>query len=135
MIVEKQVPGEAVVQTVVVEKEVTRTEKVVETVIVEKTIAGETVKVVETVIVEKEVPGETVVQTVVVEKIVIQAPEPEVELPTGTLIVADTNVGPPLFLPSALTAPFDNKHVHWGFLEGHRSCRIHPAACAGTGFG
>ena len=40
------------------------------------------------------------------------------EQPKGTLVVADTNVGPPLFLPSALTAPFDNKLVHWGFLEG-----------------
>ena len=115
VIVEKQVPGEAVVQTVIVEKQVPG-QTVLQTVIVEKQVPGQTV--LQTVVVEKQVPGQPVVQTVVVEKIVIQAPEPEVQQPKGTLVVADTNVGPPLFLPSALTAPFDNKLVHWGFLEG-----------------
>jgi len=94
---------------------------VVETVVVEKMVPGE--RVVETVIVEKQVERR-VVETVIVEKfvrsapIVIQAEELMASEPRGTLVVADTNVGPPLFLPSALTAPFDNKLVHWGFLEG-----------------
>ncbi len=64
---------ERIVETVIVEKPVTRVEKVVETVIVEKQVAGETVKVVETVVVEKPVTRvEKVVQTVVVttEKVV-----------------------------------------------------------------
>ena len=65
------VPGERVVETVVVEKAVTVTEKVVETVVVEKVVEGETVKVVETVVVERPVTvTEKVVETVVVEKIV-----------------------------------------------------------------
>ena len=56
----------------------------------------------QTVVVEKEVPGQTVVQTVVVEKIVIQAPEPDVRQPKGTLVVAGTNVGPPSLLAVSL---------------------------------
>ena len=70
VVVEKQVTRiEKVVETVVVEKPVTRTEKVVETVTVEK----HTEKVVETVVVEKAVEKqvtrtEKVVETVVVEK-------------------------------------------------------------------
>ncbi len=87
VVVEKEVPGETVrvvetvlvdkpvtrtervVETVVVEKPVTRVEKVVETVVVERQVAGETVKVVETVVVEKAVTRtEKVVETVVVEK-------------------------------------------------------------------
>ena len=61
--------GETVVQTVVVEKEVTRVERVVETVVVEKPVT-QVERVVETVVVEKQVAGETVkvVETVVVEK-------------------------------------------------------------------
>ncbi len=57
------------VETVVVEKEVARTEKVVETVVVERPVTV-TEKVVETVVVEKVVEGKSavVVQTVVVEK-------------------------------------------------------------------
>ena len=71
VVVEKSVPGETVIQTVVVEKEVQIAgETVVQTVVVEKEVqvAGETV--VQTVVVEKEVQvaGETVVQTVVIEK-------------------------------------------------------------------
>ena len=71
VVVEKSVPGETVIQTVVVEKEVqVAGETVVQTVVVEKEVqvAGETV--VQTVVVEKEVQvaGETVVQTVVIEK-------------------------------------------------------------------
>ena len=57
------------VQTVVVEKQVTRIEKVVETVVVERVIEGKTVSVVETVIVEKPVTRtEKVIETVIVEK-------------------------------------------------------------------
>ena len=58
-----------VVETVVVEREVTRTEKVVETVIVEKVVEGETVMVVETVIVDRPVTRtEKVIETVVVDR-------------------------------------------------------------------
>ena len=69
VVVEKQVPGERVVETVIVEKPVTRTEKVVETVVVEKQVTV-TEKVVETVVVERQVEGQTVrvVETVVVER-------------------------------------------------------------------
>ena len=64
VVVEKQVTAvERVVETVLVEKPVTRTEKVVETVVVEKQVTR-TEKVVETVVVEK------VVEAVVVEKAV-----------------------------------------------------------------
>ena len=57
VLVEKEVEGKTVtvVETVVVEKEVTRIEKVVETVVVEREVEGKTVMVVETVIVEKPV--------------------------------------------------------------------------------
>ena len=69
VVVEKQVTRiETVVETVVVEKQVTRTEKVVETVVVEKPVTR-IEKVVETVVVEKPVTRtEKVVETVVVEK-------------------------------------------------------------------
>ena len=69
VVVEKQVPGERVVETVIVEKPVTRTEKVIETVVVEKQVTV-TEKVVETVVVERQVEGQTVrvVETVVVER-------------------------------------------------------------------
>ena len=68
VVVEKQVTTvEKVVETVVVEKEVSRTEKVVETVVVEKAVT-----VVETVVVEKPVTRtEKVIETVVVEKAVV----------------------------------------------------------------
>ena len=66
-VVEKE--GETVVQTVVVEKQVTKIEKVVETVVVEKEVEGRTVQVVQTVVVERPVTvTEKVVETVVVEK-------------------------------------------------------------------
>ena len=59
------------VETVIVEKPVTRVEKVVETVIVERSVEGRTVKVVETVVVEKPVTiVQRVVETVVVERVV-----------------------------------------------------------------
>ena len=69
--VEKVLPGEKVVETVVVEKEVPVEKKVVETVIVEKEVPGE--KVIETVVVEKEVP---------VEKEVVITPTPVPATPT-----------------------------------------------------
>ena len=60
---------EKVIETVVVEREVTRTEKVVETVVVEKVVEGQTIKVIETVVVDRLVTRtEKVVETVVVEK-------------------------------------------------------------------
>lgn len=74
-------PGETIVQTVVVEKPVTVTEKVVETVLVEKQVEGRTVTVVETIVVEKvverEVPKEVIVKEEVireVEKVVVATP-------------------------------------------------------------
>ncbi len=64
-------PGETVIQTVVVEKPVTVTQKVVETVVVEKIVEGEKVTEIQTVVVEKPVTVmQKVVETVVVEKIV-----------------------------------------------------------------
>ena len=64
-------PGETIVQTVLVEKPVTVTEKVVETVVVERVVEGKTVMVVETVVVERPVTvTEKVIETVVVERIV-----------------------------------------------------------------
>ena len=76
VVVKEQVPGETVVQTVVVEKEVQVEGKtVVQTVVVEKQVEVEVTEV-QTVVVEKEVQvsGETVVQTVVVE--VTPTPDP-----------------------------------------------------------
>ena len=81
-----------VVETVVIEKEVTRTEKIVETVVVERTIAGETVKVVETVVVEREVPGETIVETVVVEKAVDRPVVQTVVVTTEKVVVESAPV-------------------------------------------
>jgi len=111
VIVEKQVAGDTVVQTVIVPGD-TVTERVVETVIVEKQVAGETVvqtvivpgdvvtrRVVETVIVEKEVQVagqtviETVVQTVIVDREVRVAQTVIVEkeiIPPGTIIPSGT---------------------------------------------
>ncbi len=63
---------ETVVETVIVEKEVTRVERVVETVVVEKQVEGQSVRVVQTVLVEKPVTRTEkvveVVETVVVER-------------------------------------------------------------------
>ena len=67
-VVQGQSDTVTVVETVVVEKQVTAVERVVETVVVEKPVAR-TEKVVETVVVEKHVTRiEKVVETVVVEK-------------------------------------------------------------------
>ena len=85
VVVKEQVPGETVIQTVVVEKEVqVAGETVVQTVVVEREVevAGETV--IQTVVVEREVEvaGETVVQTVVVEK----------EVPVEVVVVEEVEV-------------------------------------------
>ena len=70
---------EKVVETVVVEKAVTRVETVIETVVVEKQVEGQTVRVVETVVVEKAVTRvETVVETVVVVEVATTAPAPTI---------------------------------------------------------
>ena len=144
VLVEKVIEGETVkvVETVVVEKEVTRIEKVVETVVVEREVEGKTVMVVETVIVEKPVTRiekvvetvivekpvtriETVVETVVVEKSVIvlatpvapptPAPTP-VGGPQGTFRFALERVNPPLFVP-ALGGPASQNYASWGMVE------------------
>lgn len=70
VVVEKPVTvTEKVIETVVVEREVTITEKVIETVVVEKVVEGKTVTEIQTVVVERPVTvTEQVIQTVVVEK-------------------------------------------------------------------
>ena len=70
VVVEKPVTvTEKVIETVVVEREVTITEKVVETVVVEKVVEGKTVTEIQTVVVERPVTvTEQVIQTVVVER-------------------------------------------------------------------
>ncbi len=77
-IVERE--GQTIVQTVVVEKPVTVTEKVVETVLVEKVVEGKTVTEVQTVVVEREVTvTEKVVETVVVVATPGAVPVPTIE--------------------------------------------------------
>ena len=95
VVVEKQVPGETVVQTVVVEKEVqVAGETVIQTVVVEKEVQVEGETVVQTVVVEKEVEvaGETVVQTVVVEKEVVVEVEKEVAVEVEKEVVKEVEV-------------------------------------------
>ena len=88
------------VETVIVEKPVTITEKVVETVIVEKSVEGKNVVQVQTVIVEKPVTvTERVVETVVVEK---QVPLVATSTPSGAMAPAPTATSAP---PGALTPP------------------------------
>ncbi len=82
VVVEREVPGEVRVETVVVERErIVEGETIIETVVVEKeVVVTERQTVVETVVVEKEVEvaGETVIQTVVTEKevVVVATPTP-----------------------------------------------------------
>ena len=92
VVVEKPVTvTEKVIETVVVEREVTVTEKVVETVVVEREVEGKTVMVVETVIVEKPVTvTEKVVETVVVER-AVTVTEKVVET---VVVVATPGAGP-----------------------------------------
>ena len=125
VIVEKQVAGETVkvVETVIVEKPVTRIEKVVQTVIVEKQVPGE--KVVETVVVEKLVI-EKVVTTVVVEreKVVVATPTPGAAVAAapraelqGTIIVARGGMGPLNALPRACPGGCEDAKIGLGAGE------------------
>ena len=105
VVVEKMVEGESVVvvQTVIVEKPVTRVEKVLETVVVEKVVEGKTVRVVETVIVEKPVTvTEKVIETVVVER-VLAGPTPT---PAAAMVPPAATPAPqPTAMPAATGAP------------------------------
>ena len=128
VIVKEQVPGqtvtERVVETVVVERPVTRTEKVIETVVVEKIVEGQTVKVVETVVVEKQVTQiEKVVETVVVEKAVqvvatptpgamVMGPEDE-----SAVTVADSSVFPVIFVHALSGLGQEWKVIGWDVGE------------------
>ena len=90
VVVERVIEGKtvSVVETVIVEKPVTRTERVIETVIVEKPVME---RVVETVVVEKIVEGKTVteIQTVVVER-PVTVTEKVVEKVVETVLVVAT---------------------------------------------
>ena len=86
---------------------------VVQTVIVKEQVPGE--KVVETVIVKEQVPGEKVVQTVVVEKVVIATAAPAG--PSGSVVVAETRIIPPVYLPSKQGTGFEYVYVNWGVFE------------------
>ncbi len=106
------------IQTVVVEKPVTKVEKVVETVVVQEVVEGKTVteihtvvvekpvtvteKVIETVVVEKVVEGKTVteVQTVVVEKQVTRT-----EKVVETVVVEKAVVAQPTAAPAGAVPP------------------------------
>ena len=129
VIVKEQLPGqtitERVVETVVVEKPVTRTEKVIETVVVEKIVEGQTVKVVETVVVEKQVTRtEKVVQTVVVEKSVqvVATPTPGDAMMgpddgESTVTVADSSVFPVIFVHALSGLGQEWKVIGWDVGE------------------
>ncbi len=102
VVVEKEVTR---FETVIVEKPVTVTEKVVETVVVERSGVGEVVVVVETVIVEKPVTvTEKVIETVVVEKVVEKVVTAPAATPAPTAAAAPAPTGTPA-PPGALTPP------------------------------
>ena len=113
--------GETVVETVIVEKQVTQIEKVVETVVVEKQVEGQTVKVVETVLVEKPVT-ERVVETVVVEKervvVATATPRADIREPSGILTIAVEDVGTPLYTNFTMSWPHSDYAASSGILEG-----------------
>ena len=127
VVVEKpgQTITERVVETVVVEKQVTRTEKVIETVVVQREVEGKTVTVVETVVVEKPVTRtETVVETVVVEKAVqvVATPTPGamMAMPEGedsTVTVADSSVFPVIFVHALSALGQEWKVIGWDIGE------------------
>ena len=107
-----------VVETVIVEKPVTITEKIVETVVVEKSVEGKTVRVVETVIVEIPVIRvEKVVETVIVEKsvegktvrvvetVIVEKPVTRVEMVIETVVVEKAVQVVPTTMPAAEMAP------------------------------
>ena len=107
-----------VVETVIVEKPVTITEKIVETVVVEKSVVGKTVRVVETVIVEIPVIRvEKVVETVIVEKsvegktvrvvetVIVEKPVTRVEMVIETVVVEKAVQVVPTTMLAAERAP------------------------------
>ena len=107
-----------VVETVIVEKPVTITEKIVETVVVEKSVEGKTVRVVETVIVEIPVIRvEKVVETVIVEKsvegktvrvvetVIVEKPVTRVEMVIETVVVEKAVQVVPTTMLAAERAP------------------------------
>ena len=118
--------GETVVETVIVEKQVTQVEKVVETVVVERQVEGKTISitVVETVVVEKQVEGKTVtvVETVVVEKervvVATATPRTDVREPSGILTIAVEDVGTPLYTNFTMSWPHNDYAWSSGILEG-----------------
>jgi len=111
---------EVVVQTVVVEKEVTVVEKVVETVIVEKQVAGETVTEVREVIVEKEVVVEKpVVETVVVEK----------EVPVWQTVVVET-IATAVPVPRGLSAPSGKLTIATAGIQEPQTSPVHCPRCS-----
>ena len=84
VVVEKPVTRtEQVIQTVVVERQVTQIEKVIETVVVEREVTR-TEKVVETVVVEKVVEGQTVK---VIETVIVDRPVTRTEKVVETVVV------------------------------------------------
>ena len=84
VVVEKPVTRtEQVIQTVVVERQVTQIEKVIETVVVEREVTR-TEKVVETVVVEKVVEGQTVK---VIETVIVDRPVTRTEKVIETVVV------------------------------------------------
>ena len=107
-----------VVETVIVEKPVTITEKIVETVVVEKVVEGKTVRVVETVIVEIPVTmTEKILESVIVEKVVegktvrvvetviVEKPVTRVEKVVETVVVEKVVQVLPTPVPAAEMAP------------------------------
>lgn len=109
---------ETVVQTVVVEKQVSVEKIVKETVVVEKQVEKQIEKKVE-------VPVEKVVkETVVVEKVVVATPTPSGPPPTppagsqGQLRVAASAIGPANFLPRNIVFPSNYSIVAWGLTDG-----------------
>ncbi len=107
-----------VVETVIVDREVTKVEKVVETVVVEKQVEGKTVTEIQTVVVEKPVTRvETVIETVVVEKqvegktvtevqtVVVEKPVTRVEKVVETVVVEKVVVAAPTAAPAGAVPP------------------------------
>ena len=117
---------ETVVETVVVERPVTRIERVVETVVVERQVEGKTVRVVETVIVEKAVTQvEKVIETIVVEQVVVATAMPAAMSadgstrisPNGHFVVAENLVVPPILLPALAGGGLEFSYYNWGVTD------------------
>jgi len=109
---------------VIVEKEVAG-DTVVQTVVVNRNVPGETV--IQTVVVDRAVPGKTVVQTVVVEragKTVVVTATPDTSAPvappsgaTGKLVAAVSDVGPRVYEQFQLTWPYSQRNHNLGIYE------------------